>query len=448
MEEDLGLVDSLKVLFRASRAFWLVNLVNFVDGIAYFGILTLLTRYLGADLGFSDERSGLAVSWFTGLVTITMLGGGFISDRIGVRRALTLSLVLLLAGRALLSGAGHLGGQPTAWFALVLMAVGSGVIQPALYAGVKDYTDARTATIGYSLLYSIMNLGIVAENFLSPFVRTADPFLTLFGRTIHGLNLGISGVFWTCTALTALVLVIHLMLFTAALKPFPRHETDSPEVAEKKVSSPFRDPRFMFFIFILLPVRTLFAHQWLTIPDYVFRCFPPAVNSKFEWISGLNPLIIVLFVPTIASLTRSAKVLTMMLLGTTLSAVTTFLLVPSPELGRLLLYVTLFSLGEAVWSSRFLEYVANLAPPGKVGSYMGLANIPWFLAKFTTGLYSGILLNRYIPADGPKDPGTLWLIYGCIACITPVGLMLARGWLSGPSAAPEETDAGPVGQPS
>lgn len=430
-EKDLGLVDSLKVLFGASRAFWLVNLVNFVDGIAYFGILTLLTRYLGADLKFSDEQAGLAVSWFTGLVTITMLGGGFLSDKLGVRRALTFSLLLLLAGRALLSEAGQFGGQSAAWISLVLMAVGAGVLQPALYAGVKDYTDARTATIGYSLLYSIMNLGIVAENFLSPYIRSDEPFLTIAGRTIDGLGLGISGVFWTCTFLTALVLGMHLVLFTSALEPLPPAEKSSDEAVQIPARSPFRDPRFMFFIFILLPVRTLFAHQWLTVPDYVFRCFPESVNSKFEWISGLNPLIIVIFVPLIASFTRRAKVLNMMLLGTALSAVTTFILVPSPELGRLLTYVALFSLGEAVWSSRFLEYVADLAPPGKVGAYMGLANIPWFLAKFSTGLYSGLLLNMYIPKDGPREPGTLWLIYACIACITPVGLLLARGWLSG-----------------
>ncbi len=430
--KDLGLGQSLAILFKASRAFWLVNLVNFVDGIAYFGILTLLTRYLGAELGFSDQQAGVAVSVFTGLVTLTMIGGGFVSDRLGVRRALTVSLLLLLLGRALLSGASELtASHLAAWTALVLMAVGSGVIQPALYAGVKEYTDARTATIGYSLLYSIMNLGIVAENFFSPFLRTKDVFLKFGDAAVHGLGLGIAGVFWFCTALTGVVLLCHLVAFTADLKPFEQRADDPGQEQPVRVNSPFLDPRFMFFIFILLPVRTLFAHQWLTVPDYVFRCFPESVNSKFEWISGLNPLIIVVFVPLIASMTRQARVLNMMLIGTALSAVTTFMLVPPPQLQLLLLYVALFSLGEAVWSSRFLEYVANLAPPGKVGSYMGLANIPWFMAKFTTGLYSGYMLNRYIPVEGPRDPSTLWLIYGCIACITPLGLLLARGWLQG-----------------
>ena len=185
----------------------------------------------------------------------------------------------------------------------------------------------------------------------------------------------------------------------------------------------------MFFIFILLPVRTLFAHQFLTMPDYVFRAYAPEVSAKFEWIAGLNPFIIVIFVPLIAGFTRKVNIITMMIIGTSISAVTTFILVPGPSLTRLILYTLLFSLGEAVWSSRFLEYVANLAPQGKVGAYMGLAGIPWFLAKFTTGLYSGWMLERFVPKGGALDTSTLWFIYALIACISPIGLLLARPWL-------------------
>ncbi|MCR5661793.1 MAG: MFS transporter, partial [bacterium] len=199
--------------------------------------------------------------------------------------------------------------------------------------------------------------------------------------------------------------------------------------AQGKKRHPFANFKFLFFIFILLPVRTLFAHQWLTLPDYVFRCYPESVAAKFEWITGLNPLIIVIFVPLFAALTRKVKVIDMMLIGTSVSALTTFILVPGPDLNRLIVYVTLFSLGEALWSSRFLEYVADLAPAGQVGAYMGLANLPWFLAKFTTGLYSGFMLEKFIPKNGPADSETLWLIYALIAMITPIGLLIARKWL-------------------
>ena len=61
--------------------------------------------------------------------------------------------------------------------------------------------------------------------------------------------------------------------------------------------------------------------------------------------------------------------------------------------------------------------------------YMGVANIPWFLAKTTTGLYAGSLLDRFIPAEGPQSPETLWWIYFAIAIISPIGLIAARKWL-------------------
>jgi len=96
----------------------------------------------------------------------------------------------------------------------------------------------------------------------------------------------------------------------------------------------------------------------------------------------------------------------------------------------LILYVVLFSLGEAVWSSRFLEYVADIAPAGKVGAYMGIAGVPWFLAKTVTGFYSGSMLERFCPEGGPFDTGTMWLVYGIIACISPIGLVAARKWIA------------------
>ncbi len=421
--QTLTLGENVRILFSASRAFWLVNLVNFGDGIAYFGILNLLTLFINRNVGFSDQATGFAVSFFTGIVTLCMFGGGFVSDRLGVRRALTWSVLGLLVGRVLLVLSPGLGGGGGAvlWSGLALMGIASGVLQPALYAGVKEFTDPRTATIGYSLLYAIMNLGIWAEAMVSPYIRE---------RT------GITGVFWAMIAITLIMLLANLVFFTRKIELRDRgaehaaaQAADRRTLGEKLRALPFLDSRFLFFIFILLPVRTLFAHQWLTLPDYVMRCFPHAVNSRYEWFQGLNPLIIVIFVPVIAALTRRVNIITMMILGTALSAVTTFILVPGPNLWTLIAYVVLFSFGEAMWSSRFLEYVANLAPSGQVGAYMGLAGIPWFLAKFTTGWYSGSMIARYLPTSGPQDSGTMWLIYGCVALISPIGLLLGKRWV-------------------
>lgn len=436
-----SLKQELKIIFSSSRAFWLVNLVNFGEGIAYFGILTLLTLFLGGTVGMSDAMTGVSVSTFTGLVTLFMFGGGFVSDKYGVRKALTIALVLLFAGRVILGFSGfpaQMGfkelGFGMSWTAILFMALGSGILQPALYAGAKEYTNPKVSAIAFSFIYAIMNLGIVCENFISPFIRTDNRFI----GDIHGLGWGIMGVFLTCTALTGLLLLAHLTFFNKKTEKECRLATEHDEENKDKTwkqrfaQMPFRDVRFMWFIFILLPVQTLFAHQFLTMPDYIFRVFSAEVAAKFEWINGINPFIIVIFVPLIAMLTRNVNVFKMLIIGTSVSAATTFLLIGArPDLTLLILYVVIFSLGEAAWSSRFYEYVGDLAPAGQVGAYMGLAGLPWFMAKFTTGLYSGSMLAHFVPKTGAQHPGEMWLIYAFIACVSPIGLMLTKNWIEG-----------------
>ncbi|MGM9991442.1 MAG: MFS transporter [Candidatus Bruticola sp.] len=453
--QNISLWDSIKLLFLASRAFWIVNFVSFGDGIAYFGVLTLLTRYLGSDLAMGTAQAGLSVSLFTGLVTLSVAGGGWAADKLGVRRALLVSLGIILVGRVLLAFCPHIGIGTAASLAavgsLVIMALGYGILEPSMYSGVKEYTDPRTAAISYSLLYAIMNLGIVASNFVSPYIRTDSDFLQLGSVSIKGLGMGIEGVYWACAFITLIMFLGVLCFLTKKVDEHDRYvspeakseaaESDSKAQDEESSLSwwenlsrhlgPLADKRFLFFIFMLLPVRTLFAHQWLTIPDYVFRCYPAEVADKFEWLTGLNPLIICIFVPLFAALTHKVKVIDMMLIGTFVSAATTFLLVPGPDLTRLVLYLIIFSLGEALWSSRFLEYVAALAPSGKVGAYMGLAGIPWFLAKFTTGLYSGTVLDIFVPVQGIQHSGQMWFIYALVAMISPIALLLGRRWLLG-----------------
>lgn len=421
--EKLTTRESFRIMMGASRAYWLVNLVNFADGIAYFGILNLLTLFIRDQLGLSDHMTGVAVSVFTGAVTLFMFFGGFVSDRLGVRKALLYSLLFLLAGRVLLTSSPLFDAAGVMlWSSLALMALGTGVLQPALYAGAKEFSDPRTSAISYSLIYAVMNFGIVLESYASPFIRERG---------------GIEAVFWVMAAVNLTALSALLIFFTRKVEQRdrvvePERHTELVPLRQRIKSLPILDSRFMAFIFVLLPVRTMFAHQWLTMPHYIMRCFPEAVGTRYEWFQGLNPLIITFAVPLVAAFTQRVNIILMMVIGTFVSASATFLLAPEPALSLLIGYILVFSIGEAIWSSRFYEYIAELAPAGRVGAYMGLAGIPWFLAKFTTGFYSGIMLEKYIPATGNQTSGTLWTIYGIIALASPVGLILMKRWMEKP----------------
>ncbi len=76
------------------------------------------------------------------------------------------------------------------------------------------------------------------------------------------------------------------------------------------------------------------------------------------------------------------------------------------------------TIGEAMWQPRFLQYAAEIAPEGRTGVYMGVAQFPWFLTKMIVPLYSGSLIAKYVPAEGFKNPEKLWLISACIAMLS------------------------------
>jgi hypothetical protein len=47
-----------------------------------------------------------------------------------------------------------------------------------------------------------------------------------------------------------------------------------------------------------------------------------------------------------------------------------------------------------------------------------------------------MVIFAFVPKDGPKSSETMWLLYGLIAMLGPVSLVLARKWVrSGMAAA-------------
>lgn len=451
-------IEAFKALRHASIAFWMCVFAFTFDGMAYFGVLPLMKPFLGQDLGVKPQYASMWVSCFAGGLTVTMLLVGRAETALGIRKSIMLALALALAGRALYASSPFFGGLALVVPALVLYAFGEALVQVICYAGVKQYTTEKTNSMGYALLYAGLNFGAMLMGPISSKVRTAQDVAYQAGTSKMS---GFDAVTWFCVAATVVTLVVFSLGMTKKAEAnVERRETkevnaevssedeksfresaapkkvrvpDEEAEAKKKAikgASPFANARFLFFIFALLPVRTLFAHQWLTMPEYVLRSYPQEVADKMEWIvDSVNPLVIFLGVPTIAAFTKKRHVLSMMMLGSFVSAAAVFLLCFGQHASMLILYFVIFSVGEAIWSSRFLEYAAEIAPEGRVAQYMGVANLPWFTAKMTTGLYSGFILEKFVPKEGPQSPGTMWLIYGCIAMASPILLTVARKWL-------------------
>lgn len=428
-------------LVHASRALWGVNLSYLLEGLTYFGVVGLLAIYFNDFIGLNDINAGQMVGFQTAGITLAMLFLGATVDFIGARKALLISLAVMLAGRILLTVAPVLSGTKGMWSTAHLLAMGGilgivlgyGVYQPACYAAVKFFTTEKTAAMGYAMLYALMNLGGFLPGILSPPVRRA---------------FGITGVFWVYILLTVVgMLAVAVILTQKAMKDamaesgWTEGKKQDSEGAKKSAREqvvhyirhfPLRDFRFLFFIFILIPVQTLFAHNWLTLPQYFSRAFTGVVQDNFEFFVNFNPILIFILTPMVAALTVRSDTYRMMIIGTFVMASPTFILALGPSIYTAFAYLIIMTIGEAMWQPRFLQWVAEIAPKDMTGIYMGIGQFPWFLTKVVTSLYSGWFLMRYCPQGVPPEQmhtETMWFIYGLIAIASPIGLWLAQGWM-------------------
>jgi POT family proton-dependent oligopeptide transporter len=430
-------------LFHTSRALFGVNLSYVLEGLTYFGVVGLLAIYFNQYIGLDDIHADLMVGLLTGGITLAMLFLGATVDLVGVRKALLAALTFMMVGRILLSVAPGFGQQGLwntphiiAMLGILGIVLGYGIYQPAAYAAVKKFTTEKTAAMGYAMLYALMNLGGFLPALISPPVRK---------------TFGITGVFWVYAGLTAAGIVVVAVIISrkavtlavagASQDLKQKIEEEKSELedmsAKEKLAYymknfPIKDLRFMFFIFILIPVQTLFAHNWLTLPQYTSRAFDGFVKNNFEVFVYFNPILIFILTPIVTALTSKKNTYTMMIIGTFVMASPTFILVLGPNFYALMAFLVIMTIGEAIWQPRFLQWVAEIAPKGMTGIYMGIGQFPWFLTKVITSFYAGWFLIKYCPADTPVqqlNTETMWLIYGFIAVLSPISLLLARKWM-------------------
>lgn len=427
--------SDLATLADAPRELWLVYGIKFLESLAYFAIYNLLVVYLSEDLAFSDKQAGsIAGTWLT-VVSVLMFFSGFVADSMGIRRALGLAVVSCLAGRAMMALA---PGPEVALAGLFLQAWGTASMLPTMTAGIRRYTTPQSVAFGFSLFYVLMNVGaLVAPLTLGALRKLFATAVTVQLPLLGPVAISSSRiVFFISTLATVAALgLVAAMRDAPSAAEAAEAASGQPAVRRgplqilKEVTGESAFWRFLLFVSLLVLVRLIFQHAHLTWPKYTLRELGKDFN--FAWYWSINPAMIIVLTPIVTAWSKQKSAFWCIVGGALLTTASVFWLVLSSDVWAQIAFVVTLSLGEALWSPRLYEYTAVVAPPGREASYMGLSQIPMFLAKPVVGWLSGAMLERWCPPEGPRDSQFMWLVIGLSTLVGPLAIVALRKVIEG-----------------
>jgi MFS family permease len=457
-EMIVGYFKDFGILRETGLEYWGIQIVNFLDCTFYFALLTIVTLFLSDDLHVNDAHAGYIVAAFTSAVVLLLTFSGTITDWLGIRKALRVSMVASLVLRAGVLVVGLMPSLPhRSWLAaglLVLMAPFIAGIQTVFQAACQRYTNAHSRGAGFNLWYLFMNIGAAAGGAAVDIVR-----LKLRIGNVHIFTLGV------ITAALCLI-VAELMVRNDDQLRAPDEPPEPPKKKEKK--SPWRIFvsvvseraffRLLVLIALILGVRAVYTYLYLLMPKYWERTIGP--TATIGVLNMINPIGIVIGIILFIPLANKFKVYSLLVYGAMVSSFSLFpMALPwewyGTSIGQAhyemaILCMIIVTVGEVLWSPKLYEYTAAIAPLGQEGTYLGLSMIPWFLAKTLVSFFSGHMLMRWSPehvtvngATMPLQqalvehklsywdtPSAMWMYLGVYAMVGCILALLLRKWLT------------------
>ena len=152
---------------------------------------------------------------------------------------------------------------------------------------------------------------------------------------------------------------------------------------------------------------------------------------KPEHLINLNALGIIVGQVAISYLSRKLKPLTTIIAGVMITVLSFVLFVFGQAGWMIVIAILTFSVGEMLASPKSKEYAGRIAPPEKVGLYMGYFYWCVALGNLFGGLLSGVTYQHFGPVErgGVDKPEVMWLIFAVLALSTAVLLALYDRWL-------------------
>lgn len=146
------------------KGLYLLFMTEMWERFSYYGMRALLVLYLTqavleGGMGFSEENATLLYGFFTGLVYMTPIIGGWLADNyLGQRRSITIGGITMMLGQFCLAS---LNSVSMLYLGLFLLIIGNGFFKPNISVLVGDLyqPDDKRRDSAFTIFYMGINLG-------------------------------------------------------------------------------------------------------------------------------------------------------------------------------------------------------------------------------------------------------------------------------------------------
>jgi dipeptide/tripeptide permease len=404
-------IDEVREGFE--RSFWVANVSEIFERLAYYGSFASLANYLHETLNFPTQQTGTLTGIFGGMVWFLAIFGGAVADKLGFRRALSLAYLILTASYFLLGSIGAPWLAPVrnaaplelfVAFLLILPALGISLVKPSVVGTTARASKENVRTLGYSIYYTMVNIG-----------GAAGPLAASLARR----HLGAGKIFYIAAAV---VFVMFFLVVTLFREPKRSDDVPKPSVGEtlRNFVTVMRNPKFMIFLLIFTGYWIVFWQQWIVMPVYLHEYVNKDIDVELVLVT--DSILVITCTIVVNYLLRKVAAFSAIVLGTLVSSLCWLVLVWRPSMWGAVAAVAVLAIGEIIQQPRYYEYISRLAPPGQQGTYMGFAFLPLGIGSLIGGWFGGKMLHYFGEQMG--KPEYAWYAITLVGLVTTMLLWI------------------------
>ncbi len=339
----------------APRAYWWLwwgTLINRLGGF----VIPLMTLYLTNERGASVTDAGSVVAVYGAGNILAAIVGGQLSDRVGRRFTM---LISLFGGAVAVTALGAARDLSTVTPLVGLVGFLCELYRPAVLAFVSDVIPPRQRLAAFGLLYWAINLGFA--------------FAAVIGGVVADIDFSI---LFIADAIT--MVAFGFVILFAIPETRPASATREERVERVDVS-PLADGVFMIYVAISLVVLVLPMQAHSVLPAHMTA--QGLSGTEYGIVMAVNGAFVILVQPIAVTWAQRRDAQHVLVIATLLYGLGMFMHGLATAVIAHAAAVAVWTLGEVLESPARSTVVASLAPVAARGRYQGTMIVSWGVAQ-------------------------------------------------------------------